>query len=42
MTPREYDISERAEVVRWICQSVTDLTDRELLQRKIKIIEAMA
>ena len=39
---REYDISERAEVVRWICQPVADLTDQELLQRRIRGIEAMA
>ena len=41
-TPRGYDISERAEVVRWICQPVADLTDRDLLERRIKEIEAMA
>lgn len=28
VTPREYDIPERAEVVRWICQPVADLIDR--------------
>ena len=42
MRPREYDIPERAEVVQWICQPVASLTDRELLKRRIKGIEAMA
>ena len=42
MKPREYNTPERAEVVRWICQPVTYLTDGELLKRRIRGIEAMA
>ncbi len=40
--PREYNIPERAEVVRWICQPAADLTDREIFTRRIRGIEALA
>jgi hypothetical protein len=39
---RKYNIPERAEVVRWICQSAADLTDGEIFTRRIRGIEALA
>jgi len=39
---RKYNIPERAGVVRWICQPAADLTDGEILTRRIRGIEALA
>ena len=40
-TRRKYNISERVEIVRWICQSAIDLTDEKILTRRIRDIEAL-
>ncbi len=40
-TRRKYNISERVEIVRWICQSAIDLTDEKILTWRIKDIEVL-
>ncbi len=40
-TRRKYNISERVEIVRWICQSTIDLTNEKILTRRIKDIEVL-
>ncbi len=40
-TRRKYNISERVEIVRWICQSTIDLTNEKILTRRIKDIEIL-
>ena len=38
----QYNIPERADVVRWICQPAVDLTDRDIFIRRIRGIKALA
>ncbi len=40
-TRRKYNISERVEVVRWICQSAINLTDEKILTQRIRDIEVL-
>ncbi len=40
-TRRKYNIPERAEIVRWICQSAADLTDQEIFAQRIRGIEVL-
>ncbi len=40
-TRRIYNIPERVEIVRWICQSAIDLTDQKIFAQRIKDIEVL-
>ncbi len=40
-TRRIYNISERVEIVRWICQSAIDLTDQKIFAQRIRDIEVL-